>query len=85
VHRIKPGVKVCVEYTPTVWSARKSRDGVAKFGSGCSLKLQAVILLEEGLHFGSQAVAGGLEGVGWSVIRRLKLALDPMMSVSDLE
>jgi hypothetical protein len=53
-HRIRPGVKVCVEYTPTVWSVRKSRDGgPAKFGSGCSLKLQAVVLLEDGFNFGS--------------------------------
>jgi hypothetical protein len=56
VHRIRPGVKVCVEYTPTLWSAKSaktSRDGGPKFGSGCSLKLQAVILLEDGFNFGS--------------------------------
>jgi hypothetical protein len=55
VHRIRPGVKVCVEYTPTVWSGRKSGDGgTAKFGGGgCSLKLQAVVLLEDGFNFGS--------------------------------
>ena len=54
VHRIRPGVKVCVEYTPTVWTSRKSHEGLGpKFGSGCTLKLQAVVLLEDGFNFGS--------------------------------
>ena len=53
-HRIRPGVKVRVEYTPTTWSAKKSKDGApAKFGSGCSLKLQAIVLLQENFYFGS--------------------------------
>jgi hypothetical protein len=55
MHRIHPGVKVCVEYTPTVWSMKKIRDGpdATKFSRGSSLKLQAIVLLEDGLNFGS--------------------------------
>ena len=54
-HRIRVGVKVRVEYTPTVWSVKKLKDGApAKSGSsGCSLKLMAVILLEERYNFES--------------------------------
>jgi hypothetical protein len=54
-HRIRVGVKVRVEYTPTVWLVKKSKDGAtAKSGSsGCSLKLMAVILLEERYNFKS--------------------------------
>jgi len=53
-HHIRPGVKVRVEYTLTTWSAKKSKDGApAKFGSGCSLKLQAIVLLQEIFYFGS--------------------------------
>jgi hypothetical protein len=53
-HRIRPGVKVRVEYTPTVWSGRKSKDGAPpKFGSGCSLKLMGIVLLEERYNFQS--------------------------------
>lgn len=54
-HRIRVGVKVLVEYTPTVWSVKKSKDGApTKSGSsGCSLKLLAVILLEERYSFES--------------------------------
>lgn len=54
-HRIRVGVKVRVEYTPTVWSVKRSKDGApAKSGgSGCSLKLMAVILLEERYNFES--------------------------------
>jgi hypothetical protein len=38
VHRIRPGVKVCVDYTPMV-----SRDGSsAKIGSDCEVTLQLI-------------------------------------------
>jgi hypothetical protein len=54
-HRIRPGVKVEVEYTPTCWAPRKSKDGIhSKFGAGgCSLKLMGVVLLEDKYHFES--------------------------------
>lgn len=54
-HRIRPGVKVEVEFTPTCWAPKKSRDGInTKFGDGgCSLKLMGVVLLEDKYHFES--------------------------------
>jgi hypothetical protein len=54
-HRIRPGVKVEVEYTPTCWAPKKSKDGIhTKFGAGgCSLKLMGVVLLEDKYHFES--------------------------------
>lgn len=54
-HRIRPGVKVEVEYTPTCWAPKTSKDGSnTKFGAGgCSLKLMAVVLLEDKYHFES--------------------------------
>src|SRR5271170_426678 len=54
-HRIRPGVKVQVEYTPTCWAPKKSKDGShTKFGAGgCSLKLMGVVLLEDKYHFES--------------------------------
>lgn len=54
-HRIRPEVKVQVEYTPTLWAPKKSKSaGPSKFGSGgCSLKLMGVVLLEEKYNFQS--------------------------------
>jgi hypothetical protein len=54
-HRIRMDVKVRVEYIPTVWSVKKSKNGtpVKSGGSGCSLKLMAIILLEERYSFES--------------------------------
>jgi hypothetical protein len=63
VNRIRPSVKVCIEYTPTVWAAGKPREGGPKFSSGCTLKLQAVVLLEEGFNFGSPKEAEEVRSV----------------------
>jgi len=54
-HRIRPGVKVEVEFTPTCWAPKKLKDGIhTKFGAGgCSLKLMGVVLLEDKYHFES--------------------------------
>jgi hypothetical protein len=48
------GSKVLIEYIPVTWSAKKSKNNVEpSFGSGCTLKLQSILLLEDKYNFQS--------------------------------
>ena len=51
--RFNNGSKVLIEYTPTMWSGKKARNGEAPFGNGCTLKLQSILLLEDKYNFQS--------------------------------
>jgi hypothetical protein len=65
-HRIRPGVKVQVEYTPTCWAPKTSKDEIhTKFGAGgCSLKLKGLILLEDRYHLDPQGKGERLIEIG---------------------
>jgi len=50
---LNDGSKVLIEYIPITWSAKKSKNNGVPFGSGCMLKLQSILLLEDKYNFQS--------------------------------